>query len=244
MTIGRIVATPLLIHRPELTRAERRELVAAALRMVGLAENFADRYPHREFSGDQRQRSASRALILRPGFLVADEPCVGAGRFGPGAGREPAARAARKLDLSILFIAHDATVIKPNFRTGRGDVSRHPGRDGADRGTVSFTAAPLHRGIAIGGSRTRSGPQAKPHRACRRPTERIEPTVRMPIPHTLPLRRGGARQRDPTVPRGLLDISRLPTGRAGVAGRVMPQQTGIGISVLVQPPRWHSTVPR
>jgi oligopeptide transport system ATP-binding protein len=111
MTIGRIVATPLLIHRPTLTRGERRELVAAALRMVGLAANFADRYPH-EFSGGQRQRvGIARALILRPGFLVADEP-VSALDVSVQAQVVNLLRELRaELGLSILFIAHDLAVV-------------------------------------------------------------------------------------------------------------------------------------
>ena len=66
MTIGRIVATPLKIHRPELSGRERHELVAAMLRRVGLLPAYAERFPH-EFSGGQRQRvGIARALILRP----------------------------------------------------------------------------------------------------------------------------------------------------------------------------------
>ena len=60
MTIGRIVAAPLLIHRPQLTGAERRERVADALRLVGMSPGLADRYPH-EFSGGHVSASGSPA---------------------------------------------------------------------------------------------------------------------------------------------------------------------------------------
>jgi oligopeptide/dipeptide ABC transporter ATP-binding protein len=111
MTIGRIIATPLLIHRPQLSRAERRQQVAAALEMVGLSPNMADRYPH-EYSGGQRQRvGIARALILRPGLLVADEP-VSALDVSIQAQVVNLLRELRaRLGLSVLFIAHDLAVV-------------------------------------------------------------------------------------------------------------------------------------
>src|ERR1700722_3745182 len=66
MRVGEIVAEPLAIHEPALSREERRERVTGMLRRVGLSREFAARYPH-EFSGGQRQRiGIARALMLRP----------------------------------------------------------------------------------------------------------------------------------------------------------------------------------
>jgi peptide/nickel transport system ATP-binding protein/oligopeptide transport system ATP-binding protein len=54
--------------------AEREKRVADMLERVGLRKYYINRYPH-EFSGGQRQRiGIARALVLRPKFIVADEP--------------------------------------------------------------------------------------------------------------------------------------------------------------------------
>jgi peptide/nickel transport system ATP-binding protein len=111
MAVEQIVCEPMLIHGGE-TAAGRRRRAAEMLRAVGLDDSALPRYPH-EFSGGQRQRlGIARALMLRPRFIVADEP-VSALDVSVGAQIVNLLRQLQKdFQLTYLFISHSLPVVR------------------------------------------------------------------------------------------------------------------------------------
>jgi ABC-type glutathione transport system ATPase component len=111
MRVEDVIAEPLIIHESMSLKA-RRQRVAELLRVVGLDESAARRFPH-EFSGGQRQRiGIARALALRPKFIVADEP-VSALDVSVGAQIvNLLAQLQREFGLTYLFISHSMPVVR------------------------------------------------------------------------------------------------------------------------------------
>jgi ABC-type glutathione transport system ATPase component len=114
MTIEKIITEPLLIHAEEQRPAKvrLREAAAEMMRAVGLEESALGRYPH-EFSGGQRQRiGIARALMLRPRFVVCDEP-VSALDVSVGAQIVNLLKdLQREFQLTYLFISHSMPVVR------------------------------------------------------------------------------------------------------------------------------------
>jgi peptide/nickel transport system ATP-binding protein len=117
MRVEEIITEPLKIHAGRakggtLPRSKQREAASRMLHAVGLAETALDRYPH-EFSGGQRQRiGIARALVLRPKFVVCDEP-VSALDVSVGAQIVNLLKELqRQFGLTLLFISHSMPVVR------------------------------------------------------------------------------------------------------------------------------------
>lgn len=111
MTVEDIIQEGLMIQGQK-NKAKNHQKVVDMLEKVGLVSEHASRYPH-EFSGGQRQRiGIARALIMNPKLLICDEPI---------SALDVSIRAQiinllndlkDDLGLSIIFIAHDLSVVK------------------------------------------------------------------------------------------------------------------------------------
>jgi oligopeptide transport system ATP-binding protein len=111
MTVGAIVAEPLIIHGG-MSGSERDEKVAQLLTKVGMQPDYRKRYPH-EFSGGQRQRvGVARALATNPEFLVLDEPVSALDVSVQAQVVNLLQDLQDDLGLTYLFIAHDLSVVE------------------------------------------------------------------------------------------------------------------------------------
>ena len=155
MTVLEIVGEPLVIHGMrdggELRGTASREL----LEMVGLRVQHMNRFPH-AFSGGQRQRiGIARALALQPELIVCDEPVsaldvsIQAQVLNLLKDLQARARAGLPVHLTRpLVVEHISDRVAVMYLGGIVEI--------APAEQFYEPQAPVHRGAALGRSRSRA----------------------------------------------------------------------------------------
>jgi len=109
--IGDSIGEGLLIHGLKDAR-QRQNQVLEIMHKVGLEDYHYKRYPH-EFSGGQRQRiGIARALVLRPKFIVCDEPVSALDVSIQSQVLNLLRQLQREFGLTYIFIAHNMSVVE------------------------------------------------------------------------------------------------------------------------------------
>ena len=112
MKVRDIIAEGIDINKLAKNKTERDAKVQELLKLVGLNEDHATRYPH-EFSGGQRQRiGIARALAVDPKFIIADEPISALDVSIQAQVVNLMKELQTKHSLTYLFIAHDLSMVK------------------------------------------------------------------------------------------------------------------------------------
>ena len=112
MTVSQLIAEPLIVNKFCRSSSEIDERVEEMMDTVGLAKRLALSYPH-ELDGGRRQRiGIARALILRPEFVVCDEPVSALDVSIQAQILNLLMDLQDRMGLTSLFITHDLSVVK------------------------------------------------------------------------------------------------------------------------------------
>ncbi len=112
MTVGSILAEPLLLHKIVTGKKNVEEKIMDILEQVGLPSDCINNYPH-QFSGGQRQRiGIARALASNPEFIILDESVSALDVSVQAQILNLLNDLKEKFQLTYIFISHDLTVVK------------------------------------------------------------------------------------------------------------------------------------
>ena len=107
LTVAENVAVPLKEHHPEIDEALRDQLVRLKIRLAGLTDDAADKFPSQLSGGMRKRAGLARALALDPDVLFLDEPTAGLDPIGAAAFDELVLTLQTALGFTMFLITHD-----------------------------------------------------------------------------------------------------------------------------------------
>lgn len=119
-----ILSEPLRQVNPELETSERRERIYSLLERVGMspARDFADRYPHQLSGGEQQRVALSRALLMNPDVILADEAISALDVSLRVEMMDLMLELQAVFDTSYIFISHDLSNARYFTQHGDGKI--------------------------------------------------------------------------------------------------------------------------
>lgn len=112
LSVGDIIADPLLTMGKKMSKKERGEQVREIMEKVGLPSRYYNQYPH-ELDGGRRQRvGLARALALNPKFIVCDEPVSALDVSIQAQVLNLLQDLQAKSGVTYMFVTHDLSVVK------------------------------------------------------------------------------------------------------------------------------------
>lgn len=110
MTAGKQIAEAILLHE-NVSKKEALKRAGDLLELVGIERAKIDRYPH-ELSGGMKQRVViAMSIACNPELIIADEPTTALDVIIAAQVLELLKDLQRKLDLSMILISHDLSVV-------------------------------------------------------------------------------------------------------------------------------------
>jgi len=109
-SVKSLIVEPFKIHG--LSDRDLDKEASRLLNLVGLTDDFADRYPHQLSGGQARRVGVARALALSPKLIIADEPTAGLDVSIQGEILNLLSKLKREMGISLLIITHNLSVVR------------------------------------------------------------------------------------------------------------------------------------
>lgn len=133
LTCEENILLPYYVHRELTLDAAARARAAALAEAVGLRPAHLARRPGRLSQGEQQRVALCRALVTRPGLVIADEPTASLDPATAGAAMDLLRVQARAAGATLLVITHDAALRRGFDQELDGDAFAAPAQGAALR---------------------------------------------------------------------------------------------------------------